>query len=108
MASDIYLTTDRDLMFDATGDIRIASGTPNVYQQHVNAAFRAIEGTDSQLFSPELREDLSVAIRRELDELSYVNEIIELTIERAGHNRMTITIQTNATTEPIVETTDLP
>jgi hypothetical protein len=103
MPTDIRLTSDRDLELDGTGDIAVETGEDNLRQQHANAAFRAAESIDSQLSTPETREDLRIAIRRELRDLEYVNSIETLRVEALSPGRLNVVISTDATPDAVTQ-----
>jgi len=96
MTVDIHLTGDRDIQLDGTGDIRLIAGRDNVRQQHANAAFRAAERVAARPVGPEAEEDFRIALRRELRELQYVNEIESLSVESRGRNTIVAEVTTNA------------
>ncbi len=101
MPIDVHLTTDRDIEIDETGDFRIVTGDDNIGQQQVNALFRAAENIDIQLTNPNIKSEFANAIRDELNELDYIEEIQRLDVETVDRKTLKATVETNATREPI-------
>jgi hypothetical protein len=107
MATDARLTSDRDIELDQTGDIATVVGESNVDVQHANALFRAGETIEHSLATPEAMEDLRVAVRNELIALPYVTRIRRLEIDERDRRTLTVTVATDAVTEPVTEEVDL-
>jgi len=102
MPVDFKLTRDRDIEIDPTGDYATVDGVENIQQQHVNAVYRAAESTEIDFAGIDAETELKSSIESELTNLRYVTEF-SVSAETVDAGTIEITVETNATAEPVQE-----
>lgn len=96
----MYVTTDRDMEIDSTGDIRVVTDRDNIRQQHVNAAFAAAEQFEGQLIREEASVEFRSILRDELDKIDYITGY-SIDTEFDPPSGLEATINTNAVDNPV-------
>jgi hypothetical protein len=100
MATDFDVNDERDIEVDFTGDFSTVTGTSDIRQQFVNALFRGHSEADMDLIDQNSAENLRIAIRRELRQLSYAEDF-EISTELEHGEGIIVTIEADVIDEVV-------
>lgn len=96
MAIDFDTNEDGQIHPDEFGDFATVQGNENVKAQIRNATNLALKNVEKTPLTDESKREIRRSLKQELSSLSYVDEIISVSIYKSNGETLTVKIQTKS------------